>query len=297
MLDMCKLSYSHDEQGVSFLQALAILGIFAAIFVILIAAVYMASDSNLKGKMSNIMGVHKDKVAVIYLEGSMVADKSGDAADAGSAFSSDVIKSMRKATDDPDVKAIVLRVNSPGGTPVAAEEIIYQINRSKEKKPVIVSMGDMATSAAYYISATTDKIYANPDTFTGSIGVIWVFKNKTRYYNEEGINFYIAKSGNFKDVGADWRGLSESEKSYIQSIINESYDRFVSSVASGRNLSESNVRQIADGRVYTGTSAKQMGLVDELGGLYDAVNDAAQMGGIKGAPEIIYMNEPGSKVK
>ncbi len=297
MLDMCKLSYSHDEQGVSLLQALAILGIFAAIFVILIAAVYMASDSNLKGKMSNIMGVHKDKVAVIYLEGSMVADKSGDTADAGSAFSSDVIKSMRKATDDPDVKAIVLRVNSPGGTPVAAEEIIYQINRSKEKKPVIVSMGDMATSAAYYISATTDKIYANPDTFTGSIGVIWVFKNKTRYYNEEGINFYIAKSGNFKDVGADWRGLSESEKSYIQSIINESYDRFVCSVATGRNLSESKVRQIADGRVYTGTSAKQMGLVDELGGLYDAVNDAAQMGGIKGAPEIIYMNEPGSKVK
>lgn len=298
MLDMCKLLFSRDDHGASFLKALIVLGILAALIVVIVGAVlYMAADPDQKSQLkSNLLG-HKDKVAVVYLEGSMVADKSSDAADDGSAFSSDVVKALRKATDDSDVKAIVIRVNSPGGTPVAAEEIISQINRTKQKKPVVVSMGDMATSAAYYVSSNTNKIYANPDTFTGSIGVIWVFKNKTRYYSEEGINFYIAKSGNFKDVGADWRGLSDSEKSYIESIINESYDRFVTSVATGRNLSVDQVRKIADGRVYTGTSAKNMGLVDELGSLYDAINEAASIGGIQGKPEIVYLNEPSSKEK
>ena len=202
---------------------------------------------------------------------------------------------MRKATDDNDVKAIVLRINSPGGTPVAAEEIISQINKTRKSKPVVVSMGDMATSAAYFVSSATDRIIADPDTFTGSIGVIWVFKNRTKYYNDEGINFYVAKSGNFKDLGSDWRGLSDDEKDYVQSIINESYNRFVGSVAHGRNLSVDYVRSVADGRIYTGTRAKEMGLVDELGGLYDAVTVAGKLAGIKSRPQIVYMNEPSEK--
>lgn len=275
------------------------IGILLAVIALITGAgLYMAFGSNLKAQVKDKLGLdHKDQVAVIYLEGSMVADKSSDPSDKGAAYSSDVVRALRKATEDDDVKAIVLRVNSPGGTPVAAEEIISQINKTKKKKPVVVSMGDMATSAAYYVSSTCDKIYANPDTFTGSIGVIWVFKNKTRYYNEEGINFYIAKSGDYKDVGSDWRGLSETEKSYIQSIINESYDRFVSTVATGRDIPESEIRKIADGRLYTGTSAKKMGLVDEIGSLYDAVNEAAKLGGIKDDVEIVHMNEPSAKAK
>lgn len=297
---MCKSLYRRDDQGVFLLKALVLMGILVMIVILFVGAgLYVAFGSGLKGDIKEKFGIgDKDKVAVVYLEGKMIADKSSDPADEGSAFSSDVVRALRKATADEDVKAIVLRVNSPGGTPVAAEEIISQINRTKAaNKPVIVSMGDSATSAAYYVSATADKIYANPDTFTGSIGVIWVFKNKTRYYNEEGINFYIAKSGNFKDVGADWRGLSDVEKTYIQSIINESYDRFVTTVATGRNLSQDKVREVADGRVFTGTSAKKMGFVDEIGGLYDAVAYAAKMGGIKGEAEIIHMNEPSSKGK
>ncbi len=234
-----------------------------------------------------------DKIAVIYVEGQMVADRSSDSP--GSAFSSDIVKYMRLATDDPTYKAIILRVNTPGGTPVAAEEIIDQMKKTQTVKPVVVSMGDMATSAGYYISSQANSIVANPDTFTGSIGVIWTFENKTKYYQDQGVNFYVAKSGNFKDMGSDKRNLSSSEMNYVQDIINDSYTRFVTNVAKGRNMSIEDVRQIADGRVYTGERAKELGLVDSLGGLYDAVDVAKNLSNVKGKVTIAYMNEPAVK--
>lgn len=239
------------------------------------------------------LGAGHDKIVVVYVEGQMVSDKTSDAG--GSAYSSDVVKAMRKATDDPDVKAIVMRVNSPGGTPVSAEEIIAQIKKTQAVKPVIVSMGDMATSAAYYISSQTNRIVADPDTFTGSIGVIWVFENKSKSYAEDGVSFYVAKTGDFKDLGSDKRGLTPGEKDYVNSIINESYDRFVNNVAKGRNLSVDYVRSIADGRVYTGSKAQQMGLIDDLGGLYDAISIAENMSKVSHNAAIVYMNEPGIK--
>jgi len=249
----------------------------------------------LPGGLSNIFGGGKtDKIAIIYVDGQMVADKSSDSP-AGSAFSSDVVKCMRLATDDPSVKAIVLRVNSPGGTPVAAEEIISQMNKTRQTKPIVVSMGDMATSAAYYISSQADRIVADPDTFTGSIGVIWTFKNKSKEYDDQGVSVYVAKSGNFKDMGSDWRGLTENEKDYVSSVINQSYDRFVENVAKGRNLPVDNIRSIADGRVYTGADAKNMGLVDDLGSLYDAIAIAKNMSNVKGKATLVFMNEPGAK--
>jgi len=302
---MCKVSFSHDDRGLAGITLLLALGVLAVIIIIAVLGVVLFvaasphikdfAGSHIKDLLKDRISIgHRDKVAIIYIEGSMVADQSCED-ESSSSCSSEVVKNLRKATSDPDIKAIVLRINSPGGTPVAAEEIISQINRTKAVKPVVVSMGDIATSAAYYVSSTTDSIYANPDTFTGSIGVIWVFKNKTKLYDDEGINYYIAKSGNFKDVGADWRGLSDGEKTYIQNIINESYDRFVSSVARGRNLPIDNIKSIADGRVYTGTKAKDIGLVDEIGGLYDAVDRAAKLAHIKGKPEIVYMNEKPKK--
>jgi len=274
--------------------------LFASLIVagaVMMAAVTFAlsQPSALPGDVSKWLGLNKQsKIAVIYVEGQMVADKSADAPP-GSAFSSDIVRSMRAATDDPDVKAIVLRVNSPGGTPVAAEEIISQIRKTRAVKPVIVSMGDIATSAAYYISSQTDRIVANPDTFTGSIGVVWTFKNKSRAYDDEGISVYVAKTGNFKDMGSEWRGLTQSEKDYVNAIINESYDRFVASVASGRDIPLDKVKSIADGRVYTGSTAMGMGLVDELGGLYDAIATAKNMSNTRGKVKIVYMNEPAVK--
>ena len=258
----------------------------------------MATDSfGIKSDILKGFGFKIDnksnKIAVIYVEGQMVADRSSDSP--GSAFSSDIVKYMRLATDDPSYKAIVLRVNTPGGTPVAAEEIIDQMKKTQAVKPVVVSMGDMATSAGYYISSQANRIVANPDTFTGSIGVIWTFENKTKYYQDQGVNFYVAKSGNFKDMGSDKRNLSSSEMNYVQDIINDSYTRFVTNVAKGRNMSVESVRQIADGRVYTGERAKELGLVDSLGGLYDAIDVAKNLSNVKGKVTIAYMNEPAAK--
>ncbi|MCD4809526.1 MAG: S49 family peptidase, partial [Methanosarcinales archaeon] len=136
-----------------------------------------------------------NKVAVIYVQGIMITGNLPGGL--GYATSEEISKSIQDAADDKNVKAIVLRINSPGGTPAAAQEIVTEIKKAQEYKPVVVSMGDVAASAAYYISAPADHIIANPDTMTGSIGVIWVFENSSEYFDEEGVDFYVAKSGDF----------------------------------------------------------------------------------------------------
>jgi protease-4 len=183
-----------------------------------------------------------------------------------------------------------MRVNSPGGSPAAAEEILSTMK--KIDKPIVISMGDVAASAAYHISAPADRIIANPDTITGSIGVIWEFQNRSKFYEKDGTSFYIAKSGEMKDMGGDWRGLTDDEKRYVDQVIVESYSRFVNEVASGRNLSLSKVKDLADGRVYTGAKAKELGLVDDFGSLDDAIAVAAMLGGIEGKPQVTYANRP-----
>jgi protease-4 len=151
-------------------------------------------------------------------------------------------------------------------------------------------MGDLAASAAYYISAPADYIFANPSTNTGSIGVIWTFQNLSAYNNKEGIEYYIAKSGEFKDMGSTWRGLTNDEKEYADSVVMESYEDFVNEVSKGRNMSKSDVKNLADGRVYSGTRAKELGLVDGFGNLYDAIGKAGELAGIAGEPGVVYMN-------
>ncbi len=231
-----------------------------------------------------------NKVSVIYVQGTMITGNIPGGL--GYATSEDISKSIQDAADDKNVKAIVLRVNSPGGSPAAAQEIVTEIKKAQEKKPVVVSMGDVAASAAYYISAPTDRIIANPDTMTGSIGVIWLFENRSAFYEEEGIEFYVAKSGDFKDMGGDWRGLTDAEKNYSDQVIQEVYQRFVEDVAQSRNMSQEDVKALADGRVYTGTRAVELGLVDETGNFYDAIDIAAALGGIEGKPTVVYENKP-----
>lgn len=233
-------------------------------------------------------GISADRVEVIYVQGVMLTGSIP--AGFGIATSEDITKSLKDASEDNGVKAIVMRVNSPGGSPAAAEEIISTMK--KIDKPIVISMGDVAASAAYYISAPADRIIANPGTITGSIGVIWEFQNRSKFYEEEGTSFYIAKSGEMKDMGGDWRGLSDDEKRYVDQVISEVYGRFVIEVASGRNLSLSKVKDLADGRVYTGAKAKELGLVDEFGSLDDAIEVAAKLGGIEGKPYVTYANRP-----
>lgn len=233
-------------------------------------------------------GISENRVEVIYVQGVMLTGSIP--AGFGIATSEEITKSLKDASEDDGVKAIVMRINSPGGSPAAAEEIVAAMK--KIKKPIVISMGDVAASAAYYISAPADRIIANPDTITGSIGVIWVFQNRSAFYEKDGSSFYISKSGEFKDMGGDWRGLSDEEKRFADQTIAEAYSRFVKEVAEGRNLSLSKVKDIADGRVYTGAKAREIGLVDDFGSLDDAVDVAASLGGILGKPEVTYANKP-----
>ncbi|WP_424357836.1 signal peptide peptidase SppA [Methanocella sp. MCL-LM] len=259
--------------------------------VLIVESVFIISQADVfSGMFSDIAPVSANKVAVIYVEGELITDNVPDGL--GYASSNSIVKHLREAEEDKSIKAIVLRVNSPGGTPVAAQEIFSQVNKTSQVKPVVVSMGDIATSAAYYISAPCTRIVANPDTFTGSIGVIWTFENRSGLYEKEGIQYYVAKSGPYKDVGADWRGLNDNEKAYVNTIINQSYSRFVDAVASGRHMDRAEVQRLADGRVYTGYEARDLGLVDDMGSMYDAIDIAAQLGNISGKPEVTYVNDP-----
>ena len=201
-------------------------------------------------------------------------------------------QNIRNAVADKNVKAIVLRIDSPGGSPAAAQEIVDEIKKAQvHGVPVIISMGDTAASAAYYISAPANYIIANPSTVTGSIGVIWVFQNMSASYKANGTDYQIIKSGEMKDMGSPWRGLTDAETEYANTVVMEVYDEFVSDVSKGRNISTSDVKALADGRIYTGTRAKQLRLVDGLGDLYDAIDKAAELGGIKGEPKVEYMKK------
>jgi protease-4 len=152
-------------------------------------------------------------------------------------------------------------------------------------------MGDIATSGAYYISAPADWILANPDTITGSIGVIWVFENREGEFRDDGINHTVVKSGDMKDIGAPWRNLTEKELVYANEMVKNTFDRFVNEVAENRNMSTDDVYNLSDGRVYLGERAMELGLVDQLGNLYDAIEIAGKLGGIKGEPQVEYTNK------
>ncbi|MEZ5335681.1 MAG: signal peptide peptidase SppA [Methanolobus sp.] len=243
------------------------------------------------GSINGELYSSNDKVAVIYVQGTLIT--SSIPGGLGYVSSEEVSDNIRKALKDEDVKAIVLRVNSGGGSSTAGEEIYTEVKKASDSGvPVIVSMGDVGASAAYHLSAPADLIVANPSTMTGSIGTIWTFQNLSGFYEGEGVEYYIVKSGEFKDMGGSWRGLSDDEKEYANKVVAEVYGNFVRDVAEGRDMSVSEVKSLADGRIYTGREAKELGLVDEFGNLYDAIDMAAEIGEIDGDPTIVYMNKP-----
>jgi protease IV len=217
--------------------------------------------------------VHTDTqgVKVIRMEGTMM---TGDFEDSESIGSELVGRELREAADDPMVEAIVLRVNSPGGTPAAAQEIIGDLEYAKTKKPVFVSMGDMGTSAAYYVSAHADRIYANPDTFTSGVGVIWKFSDISRWNEKEGYNFSVVKSGSKKDMGTTSRPMSGDEQAYAEKIVEDSFETFIADVTTQRSIVRSDIE---DGRVIRGADAVKMNIIDELGNLNDAIDGAKRM--------------------
>ncbi|OPY38281.1 MAG: protease 4 [Methanoregula sp. PtaU1.Bin051] len=217
-------------------------------------------------------------ISVVRMDGTLV---TGDISGVGYAASEQVGRELREAADDPMVEAIVLRVNSPGGTPAAAQEIIGDLEYAKTKKPVVVSMGDMATSAAYYVSSHADRIYANPDTFTAGIGVTWSFPDISRWMEREGYNISVIKSGIRKDMGSSARPITTEERDYAQEIVDASFEEFISDVLSQRQIARSDIE---DGRVIRGADAIKINIVDELGNLNDAIAGAKNLANTRQFP-------------
>lgn len=251
---------------------------------ILLIAVLCFVVSLLKGNNSAEKAVSSpDRVAVINIEGTIVS--GGDVQDtlfqqSTGVTSGSIMRQIRDAAEDDSVKALLLNINSGGGSATAAEEIGRELKRFKEttNKPIVATMSDMGASAAYWIAAcSSDKIYANSTTLTGSIGVYMPYMNTQELFKKIGIKTDKIKSGPYKDILSNDRPMTEAEKILLQNMVNEIYNEFITIVVTGRKMDEAHVRNLADGRIYTGSQAKNLGLVDELGNYYDALAAAGKL--------------------
>jgi protease-4 len=229
-----------------------------------------------------IPGTAVGKIAVISLSGTITTEDSSLFSD--SAITPELVRDyLTRAEEDKAVKAIVLRIESPGGEIEPCQEILWEIERVKETKPLVVSMGSMAASGGYYISTKADKIVALPSTMTGSIGVISQVTNIEGLLEKLGIQIETFKGGKYKDMYWGFRELTPEEEEIMQEMVDEYYEQFIDVVAEGRGLSREEVRNLATGQLYSGTEAKELGLVDELGDVNTAINLALELAGIETA--------------
>ena len=216
-----------------------------------------------------------DRVGIVKIEGTIVESEP-------------IIDKIIKFRKSKRVKAIVLRINSPGGMVAPSQEIYQEIKKACKEKKVIVSMESVAASGGYYIACTADKIVANPGTLVGSIGVILQIENIEELLNKIGLRRKVVKSGKYKDIGSITRPMTEEEEAILQEFSDDIYNQFVDAVAEGRGMKREEVLKIADGRIFTGAQAIELGLVDRLGNLQDAISIAGEMVGIEGEPKAIY---------
>jgi protease IV len=199
----------------------------------------------------------------------------------------ETIRQLRMMKKDKRVKAVVVRVDSPGGVVGPSQEIYAEVKGLAKVKKVVVSMGSVAASGGYYIAAPASLIYANPGTITGSIGVLMKFSNIEGLMGKVGMKSFTIKTGKFKDVGSPVRSMMPDERQMLQNVIDSTHGQFVKAVAEGRKLPVKQVRQIADGRIFSGEQALALKLVDRLGTLQDAIEEAGRLGGLKGEPEVL----------
>ena len=258
--------------------------IFGGLFVVLFGFMLLAYSAVRGSGSVNLGDVETTagaRVGIVEARGTIGDRENG-------VDSEKITKLLRKYERDDDIKAIVLRVDSPGGAVAPSQEIYDALKRIKAKKKVIVSMGNLAASGGYYISAPADKIYAEPGTLTGSIGVIFVHFNVRGLLEWAKVDETTLKTGKYKDTLSPFRPLQDTDREEIQSLSDDVYGQFVKAVAEGRGLPESRVREIAEGRIYTGRKAKELKLVDELGGLDDAVQAAWTLAGQSGEAKVQY---------
>ncbi len=228
------------------------------------------------GRGSQVNLVRSNKVGVVEVTGVITDAKT-------------ILNNLKKFRESPAIKAIVLRVNSPGGAVGPSQEILAEVQRTRQEKKVVASLGTVAASGGYYIAAGADVIMANPGTLTGSIGVIMNFTNIEQLTQKLGVELFNLKAGKFKDAGSPTRPMTPQERAYLQQLLDNVHEQFILDVARARKMLLHQVREVADGRVFTGEMAKELGLVDRLGNLPDAIDLAGQLAGLSGKIEAVYL--------
>ena len=208
------------------------------------------------------------------------------------AGSKDVNEDIVSFKDDPQIKGVILRINSPGGGVGPTQEIYREVTKLKEKKKVYVSMGTSCASGGYYIASAANRLYANPSTITGSIGVIMQLMTFEDVLKKIGLQSETIKAGEFKDAGSPFRKMTTAERAYLDNIVQNIYEQFTKDIAASRKMNIDVVKKLAEGRIYTGTMAKDVGLVDELGDFYDTVDALKEDLKIKGKPVLVYAEKP-----
>src|SRR5262245_3328950 len=247
---------------------LVFVGCFLAIFGLLVVAE--------RGEVS----LGGNRVALVEVQGLIISAE-------------EVVRELEEHLENPAIRAVVVRVESPGGVVGPSQEIHDAVARVRAKgKPVVVSMGAVAASGGYYLAAAADHLVASPGTLTGSIGVIIQLAEIEGLLKKVGVNLEVIKAGRHKDVGNFARAMTPEERAILQGLLDDMYDQFVTAVAEGRRLDRAKVLALADGRVYTGRRAKELGLVDSLGGLEDAVRVAGTLAGIDGKPRLVRPRHP-----
>lgn len=246
---------------------LILLGICAVFFALVLALGYFGEHYP--------YGLGGEKIGVIKIEGTIVESES-------------TIEKIIKYRKNTGIKAVILRINSPGGVVAPPQEIYQEIKKTSQEKPVIVSVESVAASGGYYIACAADMIVANPGTLVGSIGVMIPIENIEELLQKVGLKSTIIKSGKYKDIGSMTRPITAEEEAILQELIDDSYNQFVDAVAEGRKMKREAVLELADGRVFTGAQAVKLGLIDKLGNLQDAIDIAAGLVGIEGEPQVVY---------
>jgi len=247
--------------------------LFFSILIFFVGVFFLAYFTGGDVRVLSLIG--KEGIGVLLIEGS-IEDSRG------------TIQELKRFGETQEIKAIVVRIDSPGGGVAPTQEIYTEIEKLKKKKPVIASLGGVAASGGYYIASACDQIIANPGTLTGSIGVIMELGNVEELMRKLGLKGETIKSGPHKDIGSPLRPLSREGRAILQSLVDNVHGQFVSAVAKGRKIPEDKVRKLADGRVYSGEQARELGLVDLLGNMEDAIDVAAKRAGIEGEPQVIY---------
>jgi len=220
----------------------------------------------------------KSRVALVRIEGPIMDSR-------------DVVDEIKEHVKDHSIKAIILRIDSPGGAVAPSQEIYEEVKKASEEKHVVVSMGSIAASGGYYIAAPADVIIANPGTLTGSIGVIMEIPNLEGLMSKIGISTEVIKSGRHKDMASAFRKMEKEDREILQGVMDNVHEQFIRAVAEGRKLGVEEIRPIADGRIFSGEQAKGLKLVDEIGTLEFAISKAAELAGISGEPEVVSKKE------